>query len=373
MSKHWADLIRDWKLRKATETRFLDKVNRKVAMSEDRPEGEYSDSSVYRPAKRVHQDEIEPEDRPKERVLQPGSQSGWIEAPNDAGWFYGAERITPLLNPGVYTLFVSSDKGPMFKRQFFPSDVALDLPGLPTRYILDQIKEFWKEKEKYYHYGFLQKRGIVLYGPPGCGKTCIIRLLCDQMIKLGGIIFNVNNFVVANQCLNRFRQIEKNRPILTLQEDVEGLFMGEGGPAQVQAALSMLDGQDQVDNVVHIATTNMPEQIADRFIRRPGRYDLVIGIHNPNRETREAYLRSVVKNEIPEEKMKELIDKTDGLAISYLRELASTFLCLGIPLDETLARLRLNQRTKVFSVKSNSGSAGRVGFTIGYEGEGSDR
>lgn len=281
--------------------------------------------------------------------------TGWAMTNEE---YRACQQATKELPSGIYSINVDGYAKPYFQPVAFPSDHPVSLPGLPTDFILKQINEFWEAKDVYKGFNFLQKRGIMLYGPPGCGKTSVIRLVCDDMIARGGIIFLINNFGFAVTCLSKFREVEPDRPILTLMEDIEGLFAGDAGVRQVQLALSLLDGQDQLNNVVHIATTNKPEDLADRFIKRPGRFDLVIGIHAPSAETREAYLRHVGCNKIPEAKLKGLVAKTDGLGLSYLRELASSYLCLGVPLDETLERLRKNFTGKI--------SNRNTGFTIGF-------
>jgi SpoVK/Ycf46/Vps4 family AAA+-type ATPase len=188
-------------------------------------------------------------------------------------------------------------------------------------------------------------------------------LLCKDLINLGGVIFTIDDFSTAINCIRHFRTVEPNRPIMTIAEDIEGVFRGDQGNAEVKAALSLYDGQDQVNNIVHVATTNQPEELADRFIKRPGRFDLVIGVHAPMAETREAYLRYVTKNQVPEDKLKELVEKTEGLSLAYLREIASTYLCLDIPVEETLERLQKNFKMKNIKNTKNA----RLGFTIGYE------
>lgn len=285
---------------------------------------------------------------------------GWVSETGDR--FKAVSVVKTALDSGVYS-FDKTDQGLFFVTQPFRSDVPARLPGLPCDIILDQIELFWTKEEIYKKHGFVHKRGILLYGEPGCGKTSIIRLLANQIIERGGIVFSIDDFELASQAVTAFRKVEKTRPILTIQEDIEGLFDGSAGNDQVKSALSFLDGQDQVDNIVHIATTNQPEKIADRFIRRPGRFDLVIGIKKPLPETREAYLRHVTNNTIPEEKLKEIVLKSEGFPMSYLREIASTNICLGINLDDTIARLKHNKKAQFKNTESD------LGFVIGYEGK----
>jgi len=290
---------------------------------------------------------------------------------NPAGWasddqkrFRTYSRIEKSLPSGVYR-FVKLNGVPHFFKIDFPSDDAVSLPGLPSDYILNQIKDFWATADEFKKFGLIHKRGILMYGPPGCGKTSIIRLLCDQVLKLGGIAFCIDSFESAGEFARVFRSAEPDRPILMIEEDVENVFSGNSAAEEIKAALSFLDGQDQVNNIVHIATTNNPEQMADKFIKRPGRYDLVIGVFSPTAETREAYLRHVAKGQLPEEKIKEIVEKTEGLGLAYLRELLATNLCLGIPLDETLKRIRDNFKSKKLSNKQMEQS---MGFEIGFKG-----
>jgi hypothetical protein len=298
----------------------------------------------------------------EETVMEEKQSKGWAGI---RGSFQSVDDVRPILPPGLYSLDLDEGKK-LYTPVKSPSDQPTDLPGLPSKYLLDQIKLFWSRGDRYQKYHLLQKRGILLYGAPGCGKTSIINLLSQDLIAMGGVIFMIDDFETATACIQHFRSVEPERPIMTIMEDIEGIFRGDQGNREVKAALSLLDGQDQVNNITHLATTNQPEELADRFIKRPGRFDLIIGIHAPQRNTREAYLKYVTQGEIPEDKLKELVDKTEGLSLAYLREIASTYLCLDIPVEETLVRLQKNFKLKHLK----AGKEAKLGFSIGYEEEG---
>lgn len=286
----------------------------------------------------------------------------WQVGGNGTAYAQVGKTVTTM-PAGEYVHEEDSNDRLWAKQQKTVSDNLIDLPDLPTTFILNQIKTFWAKKEEYKKYGFLQKRGILLYGPPGCGKSSIIAMLKRQIIDLGGVVFGLESFGMLTRGLKELRENEPERPVMTIAEDLETYLEGSNGSNVAQSeteALALYDGENQINNVVHVATTNKPEALADRFIRRPGRFDLVIGLHAPTRKTREAYLRSICGDNLKDEDLKKILDKTNGLSLAYMREIATTFLVLDIPLDETIGRLLKNSRQD-FSKQE--------GFSLGFTSE----
>jgi len=282
---------------------------------------------------------------------------------------YGGGR-RPIVNSysrleaGVYYLW-ESNSGTIFEPSNQFNDPVIDLPGLPNTFIREQIDKFWKNEAVYAENGFIHKRGILLYGPPGNGKTSVIADMIKKLVSEDGIVITVRRFSVASPAIQNLKKIEPKRKLMLLMEDMDTLLSGDY-KSEEPHALSLLDGQSQVNGVVYVGTTNYPELLADRFIKRPGRFDLIIGMGNPSRETRQAYLEHVLPR-VDHATTKMLAEKTEGLSLSYLREIASSYLCLEVPIEESVARLKANYEAKLKGGKMKTGG---IGYVIGYEGGG---
>lgn len=288
-----------------------------------------------------------------------GKPTQWIKK---HGCYLGAPQTQTSIPAAIYGA-EDTDDGIGLKEIKFPADSLSRLPGLPIDFIINQISDFWNRAKKFNDLGLVHKRGILLYGPAGCGKTSIIRLLCDDVVARGGAVLDITDVRLGVPALQLARTIEPERPMMTIIEDIDNHLCDKNDDPSPKL-LSMLDGELQVDHVVHLATTNRPELLEDRIIRRPGRFDLVIGLGYPIREAREAYLLSYLKDDLGAAGMKAILDRTEGFGLSHLRELVVSHYCLGVPLDETLARLSTSLKARHrLAKKSNEIS---MGFTVNF-------
>ena len=90
----------------------------------------------------------------------------------------------PHIPSGLYEMKWSSPLQTwVVAKQELNIDELYELPSPEIESILNDIKIFWKKRETYKEYNFVHKRGILLYGDPGCGKSGIIQLCVKDLIE----------------------------------------------------------------------------------------------------------------------------------------------------------------------------------------------
>ncbi len=221
---------------------------------------------------------------------------------------------------------------------------------------------FWKKRDVYRDYNFVHKRGILLYGDPGCGKSGIIQLCVKNLIEEeNGIVINIKedeDFKAFIEFVPTIRNIEPERPLIVILEDIDSLA-GEDRYSTTKL-LNILDGVKQIENVVYLATTNYPDKLQERITNRPSRFDRRYEVQMPSREIREAY----IKNKLSDEDLKginieEWLDASDNMSLSHLKEMVISVVVMGKELDECLSALdALSERPKIKGGKRKPG----IGF-----------
>lgn len=252
-------------------------------------------------------------------------------------------KTVKKIKAGVYNLRHTEDMGFYVYLKDLKLDELANLKSKEGTEVLESIKTFWARRDKFIEYGFVYKRGILLYGPPGSGKTSIINLLTQELIKkMDGVVFVLQNNkdlrLYRNYIAEVFRLIEPDRPIITVIEDIDGLCSTEESETTL---INILDGIEQLDNVIYLATTNYTERLSERILNRPNRFDRRIKIGFPDRTTRKIYFKFKLKpNDFKEQNMKKWLDDTEGLTIAHLGELIKSVIILGNDFDETIDLLK---------------------------------
>jgi predicted AAA+ superfamily ATPase len=264
----------------------------------------------------------------------------WSNLKNDE---YAPAYVTvPKVPAGVYEIGWNGNLAiHTLKKQPFKTDELYHLPSPEITDILQDIESFWNRVDKYKQYNFVHKRGILMYGDPGCGKSGIIQLISQQLIKRDGIVINVkdeDDVEKFTSFIGTFRKVEPNRPIVVILEDIDSI----AGENRYQTArlLNILDGVKQIEGVVYIATTNYPEKLQERITNRPSRFDRRYKVEVPNEEIRRAYIKHKLNEEdINGIDIEEWVKRTDGMSLSHLKEVVISVIVMGRTFEETMNNL----------------------------------
>jgi transitional endoplasmic reticulum ATPase len=179
---------------------------------------------------------------------------------------------------------------------------------------MDDIKQHIRMKiiypltnpEMFKAYGKKTGGGILMYGPPGCGKTYLARATAGE-INAGFLAIGINDVLemwIGSSERNLhdvFEQARRNRPCVLFFDEVDALaasrsdMKNAGGRQVINQFLLELDGvNSNNEGILVLAATNAPWHLDSAF-RRPGRFDRVIFIPPPDGAARSSILRILMK------------------------------------------------------------------------------
>lgn len=210
-----------------------------------------------------------------------------------------------------------------------------DIGGLDDQIelIQDAVELPFLHPEMYRAYNLHPPKGVLLYGPPGCGKTLIAKAVANSLAnRIGetGTSYFIN--VKGPELLNKYvgeteRQIRviferarelagDGRPVIIFFDEMESIFRTRGSGVSsdmettvVPQLLAELDGVEDLSNVIVVGATNR-EELIDPAILRPGRLDIKIRINRPNKQGAHDIFTRYINDSIPlAEPAEDLIDR----------------------------------------------------------------
>lgn len=253
-----------------------------------------------------------------------------------AGIFEVCGTTSRQLPPGAYGCTLNQYGEVQISHRDLQVDDLIDFAeSLPGK-ILDEIETFWTLGEVFQRYGYLHRRGYLLYGPQGSGKSSVVHQVVHRIIKKGHVAIFCEHPGFLTRAMEVLRKIEPDRPLVCIFEDIDAIIE-EYGDSEL---LGWLDGSHQINKVINIATTNYPERLDRRIVSRPRRFDRIIKIEAPTAAMRETYLRRKLPDLERKGDLGLWVKLTDGLSFAAMAELVISVACLGNNLEETIKLLR---------------------------------
>lgn len=230
--------------------------------------------------------------------------------------------VTGSFNDDLPPGFYSASADMMGTWHFFPRPVneekVIEFPDTPSDDVIKEVMHFKNSRAKYREFGLTYKRGILMYGPQGTGKSSILRLVLRELVKDGSYAITFTEPGNFKGAYSAFRKRYPNKFVLCVMEDFDSIL----DHCCESDVLEILDGVARVDNIVFLATTNYPHKLGPRIINRPSRFDRRFCIGLPIEESRKIYLDDMFSRAPKVDfDTEEWAKKTEGLTLAHLKEL----------------------------------------------------
>jgi len=241
-------------------------------------------------------------------------------------------------------------------------EVLIEIPKVKWTDVggLDEVKEALKEAvewpmrnpDSFKRMGIRPPRGILMYGPPGCGKTYIVKALANES---GANFISVKGPELLSKWVGEseqhvreiFRRAKQMAPAIIFFDEIDALASKRGGDQGsrvteqvVSQILTEMSGLEEMNDVVVVAATNRPDML-DSALLRPGRLDRLIYVPAPDEKTRLEILKVHTKG-VPLKgvKLEALAKKLEGYSgadiEAVVREAALSALRENIDCKEVL-------------------------------------
>ncbi len=243
------------------------------------------------------------------------------------------------LPPDVYDIVINRNLF-FVPANFSPGDIIRFSDATIDQVIAD-IEEFWRSRARFDKFEFPYKRGILLHGPAGTGKTCAVKLILQDIVRRGGIGIRVSDVSYFVAAMTQLRSIQPNTPVVAVMEDLDELLQNNN----LSLMLNVLDGLSGFENIVYLATTNYPEELEDRVSNRPNRFDRRFEISFPNEAMREQYIvylaskDAMVQTGLSNTMLQRWVADTSGMTLAHIRDLIISVFVYKNSYEEALGRL----------------------------------
>jgi len=187
--------------------------------------------------------------------------------------------------------------------------------------------DFLRQSERWKQYGIPLKRGVLLAGEPGTGKTIICKALMAETDEITCITTNAYSIDEDEYITTLYELAQDLSPCVVFIEDIDligqnRMEYGYRSGSALLSLLSVLDGIEEKKNIVTVATTNCLETLDKALSQRPSRFDRIIKLSVPTLLQRGELIRRLcLKIPLDDETQGYIALKTENCTPAYVQEI----------------------------------------------------
>jgi hypothetical protein len=264
----------------------------------------------------------------------------------------------------------------LFKKEehVVDGDIILD-DGV--RQVLERnVVDYHRRRQLLRQVGLPGKKAVLLFGPPGTGKTHTCRYLATRLAPITTLIVAGHALLHVRSVCNIARMLQ---PSLIVLEDVDLVFTDRNitpFSTVLGELMDQLDGFERGDELLFVLTTNSIERIESAIKDRPGRVSQCIFIAPPPPKLRKRYLQSLLQPfDCDKLDFDRLVNKTEGATQAFIQELVRRAVQVATEsLQEAPKRLSLVDEDFKVALLEMTSSGGKAGSSIvGFRANGEQR
>lgn len=193
----------------------------------------------------------------------------------------------------------------------------LCLNPVEAKELRSQVEAFFNSKEKYHQLKLPYRRGFLLVGPPGNGKTTACKIVASMYPQVFFLIMAVTRNTDDQEFKSALTLASKNGPAVLLIEDMDKLNFDR---VPISSFLNMLDGFETKEGVLILATSNEPQLLDKALAQRPSRFDRVFAFDIPGEPQRYDLLKKRAGAHFGDDELKAVAKACKEMSMAYVQE-----------------------------------------------------